>query len=497
MELTHIILGFYGSGKTLLAVEVVKIKASLQRDAKKKVEVHALVFNEGLNQLKSDMNEKYFCDYDDTEVTDLKIYIKMFSNKYELKPEHQSELEEFKNSSEDFKLTLKSLANQLNTSGKTHIILIDEVDLNIVTTKEESKEERNKNYLELDLSYISEYENVHFIVALRPAKYGLNNFSVSFPSLQSNQHYSYLAKVYRNTEAIQKLIHFFQSQIDADSEGYALMDEIPNAALLPPPIIPLGYKSCVIWVPIIPSIEIQSLNSISDLFSLKNVDLQDENNPSIAVLYKNRQSKNLANKLISKNINWSGPHEDVNYNGGEADVIVLISDGHLNVQTLARARRLLIIITSEKEWHHSTNPILKLKEVIALDIAEIMRLGNCPYEMIKCKQCNSKFDEKSISHHIHEQCHVKCQNYEKGCKWKGLTRLHDHHLQVCQYEFISCEYCTDVHQRMHVDHTTQMIRLYFGDGPVCFDTHWHIFLLTTVMLVISFICIYMFFWHQS
>ena len=86
------------------------------------------------------MNEKYFCDYDDTEVTDLKIYIKMFSKKYELKPEHQSELEEFKNSSEDFKLTLKSLANQLNTSGKTHIILIDEVDLNIVTTKEESKE---------------------------------------------------------------------------------------------------------------------------------------------------------------------------------------------------------------------------------------------------------------------------------------------------------------------------------------------------------------------
>ena len=201
----------------MLAVEVVKIKAALQKEAKKKVEVHALVFNEGLNQLKSDMNEKYFCDYDDTEVTDLKIYIKMFSNKYELKPEHQSELEEFKNSSEDFKLTLKSLANQLNMSGKTHIILVDEVDLNIVTTKEESKEERNKNNLELDLSYISEYENVHFIVALRPAKYGLNNFSVSFPLLQSNQHYSYLARVYRNTEAIQRLIHFFLTQMRSGS----------------------------------------------------------------------------------------------------------------------------------------------------------------------------------------------------------------------------------------------------------------------------------------
>ena len=42
-------------------------------------------------QLKSDMNEKYFCNYDESDATDLKIYIEMFSKKYNLKPEHESE----------------------------------------------------------------------------------------------------------------------------------------------------------------------------------------------------------------------------------------------------------------------------------------------------------------------------------------------------------------------------------------------------------------------
>ena len=130
----------------MLAVEVVKIKAALQKEAKKKVEVHALVFNEGLNQLKSDISKKLFCDYNEAHVTvtDLKEYIEKFSKKYQLKPEHQSQLEEYNYSSEDFKITLKSLANLLNMSGKTHIILMDEVDLKNVTVQKESTKERNQ-----------------------------------------------------------------------------------------------------------------------------------------------------------------------------------------------------------------------------------------------------------------------------------------------------------------------------------------------------------------
>ena len=183
-------------------------------------------------------------------------------------------------------------------SGKTHIILMDEVDLKNILVKEEPTEERNHNHFEVDLSYISEYENVHFIVSIRPAKCGVNNFSISFPLLKSNQHYCYLETTYKNAVAIQRLIHFFQSQIDSKSEGYALMGETPSTEILPPPLVPLGYKSCVIWVPTIPSIEGVMINKISDLFSFTHNNYQDEENPSITVLYTSRKSKNLARKLI-------------------------------------------------------------------------------------------------------------------------------------------------------------------------------------------------------
>ena len=55
----------------------------------------------------------------------------LFSEISQLAPEQQSRLEEYNVSSraDDFKMTLKSLASQLDQSGKTHIILVDEVDL--------------------------------------------------------------------------------------------------------------------------------------------------------------------------------------------------------------------------------------------------------------------------------------------------------------------------------------------------------------------------------
>merc|ERR1712038_981556 len=124
------VLGFYGSGKTLMASEVVKIKVAQQIALKKEVEAHTFVFHEGLNQLKSDIGKIWFFGYDETNVTltDLKKYVELFSETYQLTPEQQSRLEEYNDSSDDFKMTLQSLASQLNQSGKTHIILIDEVD---------------------------------------------------------------------------------------------------------------------------------------------------------------------------------------------------------------------------------------------------------------------------------------------------------------------------------------------------------------------------------
>ena len=266
---------------------------------------------------------------------------------------------------------MHSLASQLNQSGKTHIILIDEVDLSNVTSQGKSVKGTN---LELDLSYISEYENVHFIFCFRPAKVGLNNFSISFPTLQSNQHFACLGTSYRNTKAIQRLIKYFLSRIggiDAESEGYSLMGDIPCSKQLPPPLIPSGCIGSVIWIQYTRIVQDEAIEHLSNLLLFENFDvLQGEKNPSVAILltYKSRL-KLFAKKLIQRNPNWSGPHEETNYNGSEADIIVYLCDGSMNIQTLTRARRLLIILT---RLQAST---LLLKQAVSKNLAEMIKSG--------------------------------------------------------------------------------------------------------------------------
>ena len=384
-----------------MASEVVKIKTAQQIALKKEVEAHTFVFHEGLNQLKSDIGKIWFFGYDDTDVelTDLKKYIELFSETYQLTPQQQSRLEEYNESSDDFKLTLQSLASHLNQSGKTHIILIDEVDLMNVISQEESME---KNNIEVDLSYISEYENVHFVFCFRPAKEGLNNFSISFPNLESNQQFICLGTCYRNTEAILRLIKFFQSQIDDRSEGYSLMGDIPISEMLPPPLIPTGYNSSVVWVPTIPAVEDEAIENLCSLLLSDDMgQLQGKRNPSVAILYNKKKSRALAKKLIHKNPLWSGPHEDVNYNGSEADIIVYISDENMNIQTLARARRCLIILTCDTECNHET--ILMLQKAVSQKMADIVSSGSYLAGMTKCNKCGSIY-----CHVQHDQCPAGC-----------------------------------------------------------------------------------------
>ena len=101
-----------------MAAEVVKIKVAQQITLKKEVEAHTFVFHEGLNQLKSDIGKIWFFGYDETNVTltDLKKYVELFSEKYQLTPEQQSRLEEYNDSSDDFKMTLQSLANPFHNT---------------------------------------------------------------------------------------------------------------------------------------------------------------------------------------------------------------------------------------------------------------------------------------------------------------------------------------------------------------------------------------------
>ena len=138
------------------------------REAHRDVKVHtfAFVYNERLNQLKSDLGKRWLAGLDEVIVTDLKKYADQFSRQHDLKPEEQSQLEDYQDSPEDFRKTLISIATQLNQSGETHVVLMDEVELKNVKAlypMEIASSLREINTLEIDLSYIAKFENVHFI----------------------------------------------------------------------------------------------------------------------------------------------------------------------------------------------------------------------------------------------------------------------------------------------------------------------------------------------
>ena len=374
------------------------------------------------------------------ESTDLKQYSRQIAKEHEMKPEEIGQLTEYDRSPEDFKDTLMKVASLLNESNKTHLILMDEVELKNVTSGHVSNEGKG-NVLKVDLSYLAEFVNIHFIFCLRPARYGVNNFTISCNTLQQNQHFCYLKNVYRNAEAIQKVIrHFQQHQIDSKSEeGHAMMEEVIDGETLPPSLKLRYFESCVLWIPSIPSVEDKALEKIESLLT----DQEAESIPTIAILHTNKKSKLLAKKLKGQNEKWSGPHEETYYNGGEADIVVFITDGSLDIQTLTRARRMLIIMTCEEDWN-SANP-LKLKKAASEGLIGMIRLENtCPYEIKECDYCGSKFDDTSFQYHKINCLKrlVGCSNTNKGCEWEGCEdERMSHESLKCSFELEICEYC--------------------------------------------------------
>ena len=71
-----------------MAAEAAKIKMAQQKEEHKQVELHAFVYNEKLNQLKSDLEKIWLCDYQ-LIVTDLKKYVEQFCRNHQLEPEQQ------------------------------------------------------------------------------------------------------------------------------------------------------------------------------------------------------------------------------------------------------------------------------------------------------------------------------------------------------------------------------------------------------------------------
>ena len=69
-----------------------------------------------------------------------------------------------------------------------------------------------------------------------------------------------------------------------------------------------------------------------------------------------KKSKLWAEKLKkenNKNFNGSYYHE-YHFNGSETDIIIYVTDYDLNLQSLARSRRLLILVTYGSYWNHDS-----------------------------------------------------------------------------------------------------------------------------------------------
>ena len=79
--------------------------------------------------------------------------------------------------------------------------------------------------------------------------------------------------------------------------------------------------------------------------------------PSASILHKTGSAE-LARYIKENNQDFLGPYHELDFNGKEAEVIIYITPFELHIQSLARARRLLIIVTYG--FAHQTEPMNKI-----------------------------------------------------------------------------------------------------------------------------------------
>ena len=92
------------------------------------------------------------------------------------------------------------------------------------------------------------------------------------------------------------------------------------------------------------------VDGFNDIFREIKTDL------SIAILYYNdKEDKELAKAIQETNKSFQGPYDEWQFNGREAEIIIYVTSDVLDIQSMARARRLLIIVTHCNNWGDESN----------------------------------------------------------------------------------------------------------------------------------------------
>ena len=260
--------------------------------------------------------------------------------------------------------------------------MIDELDMNYAcgrTTKD------GNEVIDADFSYLAEYENVHFILCLRPrVRRSVEDFDFLFPKEQKNQHYQFFKIRHRNTIQILKFLHFIQKNLSWSAANYPRLDleETVDESTLPPLLD--GFDNGVIWI----HCRNDSQSEKNALDKVKSTLETVNKEVSVAIIHRYcGDSKKMAKSLKENNTTFDGPYDDSSFNGAEAKVIIYVTDGLISLESLARAQQLLIILTcGQFEWREDDFKMLnkaveeKLIKKIEIDLSPV---ENSPLPVVR------------------------------------------------------------------------------------------------------------------
>ena len=393
-ELTkNLFLGHYGTGKTLLASEAVKMKLARRSQTLKNVDVYILTFNSSSMEydgpmsyelLMNDLKTKWFADQDFI-IQHFTDFLKRFKEEHE---EHlnkkeridlqQAQKGEYHPGGDHFKDVLITICEMMKKFNKTSIIMLDEVSLYHTCRK---STENGKTFFHVDFSYLAKYDNIHFVICMRPWGTKSKNFNLIFPINLESQLYQLLKNRHRSNIEILRFLKFYQKNLPQEYPHKWQnidLEEVLDESSLPPVLDPPGYG--VIWIPcgLGAQEEKKALDKVKDILAI----LIGE--PSVSILYDFHDSKRLAENLFRANNRgtWNGPHYVDSFNGTESNVIINICDGFLDIEDLARARQLLIILTCGKFWNTTSNyAILELDKVMNEVVKQklVMKIGDTKF----------------------------------------------------------------------------------------------------------------------
>ena len=258
---------------------------------------------------------------------------------------------------------------------------MDEVNLKNVTKNFTTTE--NGTILNVDLSFLAAFENVHFIIVLKPNFDGENCpdfFKIQSSTLADNQFFKQFTKSHRHSEGIKDFLSFWQQTDIESKQAFPKIDNTDNndksdAAADQTNIFPRIAGHDVIWIPTISSAEDEVVEKVISIIN----DVPE--NPSISIVLHDEKLKFLAGKIIGVGFFSDKSLKHINLNATEADVIVYLSGCSLKLQLLARARRLLIIVTYENIWNDRAfgRCVSKLKEASYENFVKAIFVKDCPY----------------------------------------------------------------------------------------------------------------------